>query len=301
MPLRGIRKALQGFLIASLVSPILLPSRGLSTGLLGGSFYNQPMAPRNYFAITKSAELDTAWKYLTSGQAQKESGGRLPKFTPEQAAGLIGSWIVETGRPNLKGLDVVEKGAGLGRGLSQYTGERRIAYDRARTQALASGQDPNSIQWQLKYFVQEYVGKHDLKPGASLSGWTRVFENSPAKGSPGYFAQYFTGSAATGTGYFRPSVPHLDKRQNAASQVYKLFQSPPTPPPPVPGAVPEKKNLFQIPFFKSEAIPGSPQGPYTPLPSPGWNPGMAPMTSPTFRPSPIWERILPTGAKVPFA
>ncbi len=280
------------------MSPIFLPSRGLSKGLLGGSFYSYPMAPRNYFAVTRSAELETAWNYLTSGQASKESGGRLPKFTPQQAAGLIGSWIVETGRPNLKGLDVIEKGAGLGRGLSQYTGERRIAYDKARAAALRAGQDPNSIQWQLKYFVQEYVGKHDLKPGASLSGWTRVFENSPSKGSPGFFAQYFTGSAATGTGYFRPSVPHIEKRQDAANQVYKLFSTPPTPPPPVP----EKKNLFQIPFLKSEAMPMGPQGPYTPLPSPGWNPGMTqPTGSPTFRPSPIWERILPTGAKVPFA
>ncbi len=295
MPFRGVRKALQGLLIASLVSPILTPSRGLSTGLLEGSFYIYPMAPRNYFAISRSAELETAWKYLTSGQAQKESGGKLPKFTPEQAAGLIGSWIVETGRPNLKGLDIVEKGAGLGRGLSQYTGERRIAYDKARASALKSGQDPNSIQWQLKYFVQEYMGKHDLKPGASLSGWTRVFEKSPAKGSPEFFAKYFTGSAASGQGYFRPSEPHLDRRQNAAKQVYTLFQTPPTPPPPVP----EKKNLFQIPFLKSEGIP---QGPHTPLPTPGWNPGMIKQPgSPDYRPSPIWERILPTGAKVPFA
>lgn len=279
MPFRGVRKALQGLLIASLVSPILLPSRGLCTGLLGGSFYHSSMAPRNYFAVTRSAELETAWTYLTSGQAAKDSGGKLPKFTPQQAAGLIGSWIVETGRPNLKGLDVVEKGAGLGRGLSQYTGERRIAYDRARASALKTGQDPNSIQWQLKYFVQEYMGKHDLKPGASLSGWTRVFENSPAKGSPEFFAKYFTGSAATGTGYFRPSEPHLDRRQNAANQVYKLFSSPPPPPPPPP----EQKSLFQIPFLKSEL----PAPPVTSLPRPGMDP--------------VWQRLTQSGTQVPFA
>lgn len=294
MPFRGVRKALQALLIASLVSPILSPSRGLSTGLLEGSFYTYPMAPKNFFAVQRSAELETAWKYLTSGQAQKESGGKLPKFTSEQAAGLIGSWIVETGRPNLKGLDIVEKGAGLGRGISQYTGERRIAYEKARAAALKAGQDPNSIQWQLRYFTQEYMGKHDLKPGASLSGWTRVFESTPAKGSPGFFAQYFTGSAKSGQGYFRPSEPHLDRRQNAAQQVFQLFNAPPTPPP-----EPEKKNLFQIPWLKSEAIP---QGPHTPLPTPGWNPGMINQPgNPDFRPSPIWERILPTGAKVPFA
>ncbi len=291
MPFRGVRKALQGLLIASLVSPILTPSRGLSTGLLEGSFYIYPMAPRNYFAISRSAELETAWKYLTSGQAQKETGGKIPKFTPEQAAGLIGSWIVETGRPNLKGLDIVEKGAGLGRGISQYTGARRVAYDKARDQAIKAGENPNSMQWQLKYFAQEYMGKHDPRPGASLIGYSRVFENAPAKGSPAFFAQYFTGSAKSGQGYFRPSVPHLDRRQNAAQQVFQLFTEPP-------GADTTKKNLFQIPFLKSEGIP---QGPHTPLPTPGWNPGMIKQPgSPDYRPSPIWERILPTGAKAPF-
>ena len=260
--------------------------------LLEGSFYNYPMAPRNYFAVTKSAELETAWKYLTSGQAQKESGGKIPKFTSEQAAGLIGSWIVETGKPNLKGLDIVEKGAGLGRGISQYTGERRTAYDRARASAVKAGEDPNSIQWQLRYFTQEYMGRHDPRPGASLIGYSRVFESTPAKGSPAFFAQYFTGSAKAGQGYFRPSEPHLDRRQNAAQQVFQLFTEPP-------GVESTKKNFFQIPWLKSEAIP---QGPHTPLPTPGWNPGMVqPPGNQNYRPAPIWERILPTGARVPFA
>ena len=279
MPLRGVRKALQGLPIVSLVSPILLPSRGLSTGPLEGYFYNLPMAPRNFFSISRSAELEAAWKYLTSGQASKESGGKIPKFTPEQAAGLIGSWIVETGRPNLKGLDIVEKGAGLGRGLSQYTGDRRVAYDKARASALKAGQDPNSIQWQLKYFTQEYMGKHDLKPGASLSGWTRVFENSPAKGSPEFFAKYFTGSAAKGVGYFRPSVPHLDRRENAASQVFKLYTAPAGPPPPPP--VSEQKGLFQIPFIKSEL----PSAPTTNTPIAGVDP--------------VWQRMTSPGVMVP--
>jgi hypothetical protein len=195
------------------------------------------MAPKNFFAVKRSRELETAWNYLTSGQAQKDSGGVLPKFNSEQAAGLIGSWIGETGKPDLKGLDVVEQGAGEGRGMSQYTDKRRKAYDRARAAALKAGEDPNSIQWQLKYFVQEYVGKHDLKPGESLSGWTRIFERAPAKGSPEFFADYYTGSLAEKRGYFRPSEPHLERRQNAARQVFQLYNNPPTPSP-----EPEKKT-----------------------------------------------------------
>ena len=144
-------------------------------------------------------------------------------MTPEQASGLIGSWIVETGNPKLQNLDVVERGAGAGRGLSQYTGARRDAYDRARAIALTRGEDVNSPQWQLKYFAQEYKGQHDPAPGKSLIGWTRVFESAPAKGSAADFARYFTGSAASGQGYFRPGVPHAESRAHAAQQVMRLY------------------------------------------------------------------------------
>lgn len=167
--------------------------------------------------------MDYLFGALTSDTITKMSDGKIPKMTKEQAAGLIGSWVVETGKANLKGLDVVERGAAAGRGLSQYTGERRTAYDAARAQAIKNGVDPNSAQWQLKYFVEEYTGKHDPAPGASLIGWTRVFESAPAKGSPAFFAKYFTGSADSGQGYFRPGVPHTESRQNAAQQVFKLY------------------------------------------------------------------------------
>jgi len=45
-----------------------------------------------------------------------------------------------------------------------------------------------------------------------------------------------------------------------------------------------------------------PQGPNTPLPSPGWNPGMIKAPgNPNFRPSPMWERPGPTpGSTIPW-
>ena len=177
------------------------------------------------FAVTRSPGIDYLYQALTTDKVSKMSGGKIPKMSPAQASGLIGSWMVETGNPRLDKLDVVEKGAGAGRGLSQYTGARRTAYDKARAQAIKQGADPNSPQWQLKYFVDEYTGKHDPAPGRSLSGWTRIFENAPAKGSASDFARYFTGSAASGQGYFRPEVPHTASRQSAANQVLNLYGS----------------------------------------------------------------------------
>ena len=172
------------------------------------------------FNVKASPNINYLFGALTTDKITKMSGGRIPKMTKEQ-----GSWIIETGNPTLSNLDVVEKGSGAGRGLSQYTGPRRQAYDAARAQAIAAGQNPNSAQWQLQYFVNEYSGKHDPAPGKSLIGWTRVFENAPAKGSAADFAQYYTGSAASGSGYFRPGVPHTESRADAASQVMRLYGS----------------------------------------------------------------------------
>lgn len=205
--------------------------------------------------------MDFLFSSLTSDTVTKMSGGKIPKMSREQAAGLLGSWIVETGKANLKGLDVVERGAAAGRGLSQYTGVRREAYDKARAAAIKNGQDPNSAQWQLKYFVEEYLGKHDPAPGESLIGWTRVFENAPAKGTPADFARYFTGSAAEGAGYFRPGVPHTESRQNAAQQVFKLYgsgQPAQVNKPPAPAAAAAKPNPIDRPFGSKAVLNGKP-------------------------------------------
>lgn len=172
----------------------------------------------------RNKNTDYIFNTLTSDKITQMSGGRIPKMTPEQAAGLIGSWVVETGDPTLQNLDVVERGARKGRGLSQYTHVRRIPYDRARADALAKGIDPNSAQWQMQYFADEYAGKYD-QDGRSLSGWTRTFENAPKTGTPEQYADHYTGSYDEQRGYFRPSIPHHDQRAEAARQVYAAYQA----------------------------------------------------------------------------
>ena len=162
--------------------------------------------------------------YLTSPQVQQESRGRIRPLTPAEACGFIGCIIVETGRPNLDRLDVVEVGSGAGRGAMQYTGVRRTAYDKARTAAIAGGIDPNSNRWQQQYFAEEYAGLHD-PPQGSLIGWTRIFENRLPNMDPAAAAAYWTGSAATRTGYFRPGVPHLERRQQESNRVWDLYRT----------------------------------------------------------------------------
>ena len=221
------------------------------------------------FAVTKTPEIDYLFSALTSNTISKMSDGKIKPMSREQASGLIGSWIVETGNPKLQNLDVVERGAGAGRGLSQYTGPRRIAYDKARQIAISKGQDPNTPQWQLNYFVSEYVGKHDPAPGKSLIGWTRIFENAPAKGSAADFAKYFTGSAASGQGYFRPGVPHTESRANAAQQVFNLYGT--ARPASIQPTAPAAKPVPAAPTAGSGSRPGWFDGLKIPsIPSGGW-------------------------------
>ena len=162
--------------------------------------------------------------YFTSEQVQQESQGKIKPLTVAEACGFIGCIIVETGRLNLDRLDVIEAGSGAGRGAMQYTGVRRTAYDKARSSAIAKGVDPSSNKWQQQYFAEEYIGLHDPAAG-SLIGWTRIFENRPADMTPAKAAEYWTGSAASATGYFRPGVPHLDRRQTQAQRVWEMVQA----------------------------------------------------------------------------
>jgi hypothetical protein len=190
--------------------------------------------------------LQSWFSYFTSAQVEQESKGKIKPLTPAEACGFIGCIIVETGRPNLDRLDVIEAGSGAGRGAMQYTGVRRTAYDKARSAAIAKGVDPNSNRWQQQYFAEEYAGLHDPAAG-SLIGWTRIFENRPAGMAPAQAAEYWTGSAATATGYFRPGVPHLDRRQKEAQRVWGLAQAGALKPAAKP-AVDHRHVLLNVPY-----------------------------------------------------
>jgi len=164
------------------------------------------------------AGLQSWLTFLTGTEVSRLSKNKITPLTPAEACGFIGCMIVETGSADLSRLDVVEAGSGRGRGAMQYTGVRRIAYDKARSAAITRGVDPNSSQWQQLYFAEEYAGLHD-PPQGSLIGWTKVFERRLAGMDPSAAAGYWTRH------YFRPGVPHLERRQQEAQRVWGLLQS----------------------------------------------------------------------------
>ena len=160
-----------------------------------------------------------AYDFLTGDGIVERSGGALSSMSPQAASGLIGNWIVETGSEDLSQLDVIEEKARKGRGISQYTGVRRGPYDAAREAAINAGVDPNSMDWQLGYAIDEYMGKHDTN-GNSLSGWTKSFQEvadmDDVAGAATHLQQDF----------FRPSEPHLNRRIEAAQRVYSRMTAP---------------------------------------------------------------------------
>ena len=190
-----------------------------------------------------------AFDFLTGDGIVDRSGGALQPMTPEGASGLIGGWMVETGSDDLSNLDVIERNNnGAGRGISQFSHARRRPYDAARDAAIKAGVDPNSIDFQLGYAVDEYTGKHDSN-GQSLIGWTDSFENHGQSTDVSGAATGFTND------YFRPSTPHLDRRIDAAQTVYNQM----TAPQPVqqPAPTPKPQNVGPaIPSFRSGRMAG---------------------------------------------
>ena len=159
----------------------------------------------------RSPQMDTAIRMLTDGTFSKMTGRKIPAFSLEQAAALVGNAMHETGSPNLSNVDVVERdNSGKGKGLMQYTGPRREAYDRANP--------GNDMKRQMQYAAEEYAGKHD-PGGNSLIGYTKSLETAPRK-------DVVAATTHLLNNYFRPADPEASRKERVtnAKQVLKIYQ-----------------------------------------------------------------------------
>lgn len=179
----------------------------------------------------RSPQMDTAVRMLTDGTFSRMTGRRVPAFSLEQAAALLGNAMHETGSPNLTNVDVVERNNnGKGRGLMQYTGARREAYDRANP-----GPD---IRRQLQYAAEEYKGQYDPN-GNSLVGYTKSLETTPRK-------DVVAATTHLLNSYFRPADPEASRKErvNNAKQVLKIYQQLTQPKPKVKPKPQQQPNVF---------------------------------------------------------
>ena len=187
------------------------------------SYKTSNTAPKGAFNITMSPDdipdqqdnVSYAYEWLTGSGIEDYTGGRMKRMSPAGASGMLGNWMTETGDSNLQDLDIIEAKARKGRGISQYTGARRTPYDSWRQGVLSEGGDPNSMQNQLEYFADEYLGKYDPN-GNSLVGYTKALDELGGMNAT---------QAATHLqrDFFRPSEPHLDRRIKNANNVFNRF------------------------------------------------------------------------------
>lgn len=168
-------------------------------------------------------------------------------WTADFAASWLGQAAVETGNYDLKDLDVVERGTGAGRGMFQYTNERRGPYDRARQKALQKGQNPNSIEWQVDYALNgdnPAMNLDAMREGLTdpqknytfHKRWGTATGISPAGERYGnkfsnanqlmaaYGKDKIAGySRALAGEYTRPGTIHLDRRTQASKHYYRMY------------------------------------------------------------------------------
>jgi len=168
--------------------------------------------------IQRSPQLDEAMRILTDGTFSKMTGRKVPAMSRSQAAAYLGNVIHETGSADLSNLDVVERGnGGAGRGIAQYTGARRDAYDKA----LGTNPNRNTVKAQLQYAAEEYAGKHDPAPGQSLIGYSKALENVPQ--------ELRAGTEHLLKRYFMPADPNASReaRVQNAMQIQQLYPDKP--------------------------------------------------------------------------
>ena len=187
----------------------------------------QPPTPMAQKAVPVSSvsrpnippDVETLHDGFTTYKMNELSDGAIIPMSTSSASALTGNYIVETGDPTLSKTDVIEVNAGEGRGVAQYTHARRGPYDQARLNYIKEGGDPNDMAgFQMPYAAAEYAGKYDPAPGASLSGFTGALSGETDGMSLPQAATHFRKD------FFRPSVPHNDRRIDAAQNVDSMIR-----------------------------------------------------------------------------
>lgn len=140
-----------------------------------------------------------AWGFFTS-----------KGFTKAQTAGLIGNFVVESGRDPINPA-AVQYGGGPGRGLAQWEGSRRTAlYNYANSRGLPW----SNLQLQLDFIWKELRGTESY-------AYSKIKATTSISGAAVAVRQY----------YERPSVHADQARINAANSIYSRYSGGTTPPP----------------------------------------------------------------------
>lgn len=133
------------------------------------------------------------------------------EFSDTQAAAFVGNLAVETDQfKTLQEYKPTVKGSRGGYGFAQWTGPRRVAYEKfAKDNKL----DPSSYEANYSFLKQELTTNIPETIGSIGVNTTRdLKDKQDLKSASDFVTDYF----------LRPGVPHKDKRRLAAQNVLDL-------------------------------------------------------------------------------
>jgi hypothetical protein len=161
---------------------------GSGTGVTGRRNNNQPSSP-SVIGITGNSNVERAFNYFV------EYG-----FTPQQAAGIVGNLMQESGTS----LNTSVKAAGSEQsfGIAQWNAAAG-RFQKLQNFAQELGKDWTDLEVQLRFITYElenysYLGMADIRNSTTIEQATRAFQNK----------------------YERPSTPHESRRIAYAKDVY---------------------------------------------------------------------------------
>jgi hypothetical protein len=132
-------------------------------------------------------------------------------LTKEQAAAFVGNLAVESmDFKQLQEMKPLVKGSRGGFGFAQWTGDRRVAFEKW---AKKNDLDPRSYEANYGYLKKELSSKDPVIGNIGVNTISKLKETNSIEEATTLVSEY----------YLRPGVPHLDRRQAKSRAVYSMI------------------------------------------------------------------------------
>lgn len=132
-------------------------------------------------------------------------------LTKEQASAFVGNLAVESmDFKQLQEMKPLVEGSKGGFGFAQWTGDRRVAFEKW---SKKNDLDPRSYEANYGYLKKELSSKDPVIGNIGVNTISKLKETNSIEEATTLVSEY----------YLRPGVPHLDRRQAKSKAVYSMI------------------------------------------------------------------------------